>query len=286
MSIFQGLGIAMVSPFCEDTEGAVQKLINHYDNCVDALIVCGTTGEASTMSTEEKVNLVRLVKKYADVPVIVGAGTNCTATTCDNAKRYADIGADALLVVTPYYNKCTQDGLVEHYARVCEQGLDVIAYNVPSRTSVNILPATASRLSNVKHLVGIKEASGNFTQMMETLRVCEGKIDLYCGDDDLNVPAILMGYSGTISVCGNVAPKITYQSIKEAQAKNAVVASAYRHLLAPLIEALFCEVNPIPTKAALNLMGIDVGSPRLPLTQMSTNNLQNLKNRLLELELI
>ncbi|MBQ4049511.1 MAG: 4-hydroxy-tetrahydrodipicolinate synthase [Clostridia bacterium] len=286
MSVFQGLGIAMVSPFCDDIEGAVQKLINHYGECADALIVGGTTGEASTMTTEEKVNLVRLVKKHATVPVIVGAGSNCTATACDNAKRYADLGADALLVVTPYYNKCTQDGLVEHYGRICEQGLDVIAYNVPSRTGVNILPATAFRLADIDHLAGLKEASGDFAQMMETLRLTEGKIDLYCGDDDLNVPAILMGYSGTISVCGNVAPKITYQAVKEAQAKNAVIASAYRHLLAPLIKALFCEVNPIPTKAALNLMGIEVGAPRLPLTEMRADNLQILKKRLMELELL
>jgi len=286
MSIFTGLGIAMVTPFGQNNLNATQKLLDYYGENADALIILGTTGEASTMTECEKTDFIKFVLNRTKLPVIVGAGSNSTYTACKNVQKYADLGVTASLIVTPYYNKCTQKGLIEHYQRICEVGLPIIAYNVPSRTGVNILPTTAKELADIKNLVGIKEASGNFTQMMETLRLTQGKIDLYSGDDDLALPAILMGYKGVISVSGNIVPQILKKAINFALQGDSVNAAKYRHLLAPIHQSLFCEVNPIPIKAALNMIDIDVGAPRLPLTEMTAENKQILAQNLKELNIL
>ncbi len=286
MSIFEGLGIAMPTPFGRESLRATEELIEYYGQNADAIIALGTTGEASTMTEAEKTDFIKLVRRRTKLPLIVGAGSNSTSAACDNVKRYSDLGVDGALVVTPYYNKCTQEGLVRHYAKVCEEGLPVIAYNVPARTGVNILPNTAARLAEIKNLVGLKEASGDFGQMMEALRLTKGRLDLYSGDDDLTVPAILMGYKGVISVTGNVAPVLVKTAVREAMNGNATLAANFRHMLAPLTSALFSEVNPIPVKAAMNMLGISVGEPRLPLTQMTDKNMEILRARLEELGLL
>ncbi len=285
MSIFRGSGVAIVTPMYED--GAVNfvafaKLIEvQVSNGTDAIIVCGTTGESSTLTHEEHLEVIRFCaeKVAGRVPVIAGTGSNCTKTAVYLSQEAEKFGVDGLLLVSPYYNKATQNGLYVHFKTVAESvKLPVILYNVPSRTGGNILPETVVRLCrDVENIVGVKEASGNISQIAHLAAIADGCVDIYSGNDDQIVPIMSLGGLGVISVLANVAPAQTHaicQSFLDGDAKE----SCKLQLRAlELCNALFCEVNPIPVKTALNLMGMEAGIPRLPLTQMEEANAERLK---------
>ena len=238
----------------------------------DAIIICGTTGESATMTEEEHSEAIRFTVERVKhrIPVIAGTGSNSTATAVQLSKGAMEDGADALLLVTPYYNKATQNGLIAHYTKICtEAPLPAILYNVPSRTGCSIQPKTLAHLvKNVDSIVGVKEASGNIGNVAEIMHLCDGNIDLYSGNDDQVVPLLSLGGIGVISVLSNVAPKYVHDMVMK-YLDGDVKGSAKMQLDAiPLCSALFCEVNPIPVKAALNMMGKNVGSLRAPLTEM------------------
>ena len=285
MAIFKGAAVAIVTPMLENGEVNYPKLGEIIEfqiaNKTDAIVICGTTGEASTLSHEEHIEVIDYcVKKVAKrLPVIAGTGSNCTETAIYLSQEAEKSGADALLVVTPYYNKATQKGLIAHYKAVAESvDLPIIMYNVPGRTGCNILPATAAELvKNVKNIVGIKEASGNVSQVAKLMSLCGDEIELYSGNDDQIVPILSLGGLGVISVLSNVAPKETHD-IVEMYLDGDVRGSMELQLRAiPLIDQLFCEVNPIPVKAGMNMMGLEVGPLRMPLTEMEDAHKENLK---------
>lgn len=285
MSVFKGAAVAIVTPMKENGEVNYPKLgeIIEYQisHKTDAIVICGTTGEASTLSHEEHLEVIDYcVKKVAKrVPVIAGTGSNCTQTAIYLSKEAQKSGADALLIVTPYYNKATQKGLIAHYTAIAQSvELPIIMYNVPSRTGCNILPETAAALvRNVKNIVGIKEASGNISQVAKLMSICGDEIELYSGNDDQIVPLLSLGALGVISVLSNVAPKQTHD-IVEMYLDGDVRGSMELQLKAiPLIDQLFCEVNPIPVKAGMNLMGFEVGPLRMPMTEMEDAHKENLK---------
>ena len=285
MSVFKGAAVAIVTPMFENGEVNYPKLgeIIEYQiaHKTDAIVICGTTGEASTLSHEEHLEVIDYcVKKVAKrVPVIAGTGSNCTETAIYLSQEAEKSGADALLVVTPYYNKATQKGLIAHYTAVAESvELPIIMYNVPGRTGCNILPETAATLvRNVKNIVGIKEACGNISQIAKLMSICGDEIELYSGNDDQIVPILSLGGLGVISVLSNVAPEETHD-IVEMYLDGDVRGSMELQLKAiPLIDQLFCEVNPIPVKAGMNLMGFEVGPLRMPLTEMEDAHKENLK---------
>lgn len=280
MAIFTGAGVAIVTPFNEDESINYDKLDQlidfHCNNGTDSIIVCGTTGESATMTEEEHMECVKFVIDRAKgrIPVIAGTGSNCTKTAVDMSKEAADYGADGLLLVTPYYNKATQAGLVAHYTAVAKEAkAPIIMYSVASRTGCNIEPATVAELvKNVDNIVGVKEASGNISQVAKIMEMTDGNIDLYSGNDDQIVPLLSLGAKGVISVLSNVAPQETHD-ICELFFKGDVAGSRALQLRAlPLIEQLFCEVNPIPVKRAMALMGKDCGPLRMPLTQISAEH--------------
>lgn len=285
MSVFKGAAVAIITPMLENGEVNYPKLgeIIEYQiaHKTDAIVICGTTGEASTLSHEEHLEVIDYcVKKVAKrIPVIAGTGSNCTETAIYLSQEAEKSGADALLVVTPYYNKATQKGLIAHYTAVAESvALPIIMYNVPSRTGCNILPETAATLvKNVKNIVGIKEASGNISQVAKLMSLCGDEIELYSGNDDQIVPLLSLGALGVISVLSNVAPEEAHD-IVEMYLDGDVRGSMELQLKAiPLVDQLFCEVNPIPVKAGLNLMGFEVGPLRMPLTEMEEAHKENLK---------
>lgn len=286
--IFKGNCTALVTPFNKSgtkiNYEALKKLIDMQlsSNC-SAILFIGTTGESTTLSQKEKYELAKFGIEYVNhkVPVIVGAGSNSTKEAIEKSKIYESLGADALLHVTPYYNKCTQTGLLHHYTAIADSvNIPIILYNVPSRTGVNILPETIRILSKHKNIKGIKEASGNMAQIAEILRTCSKDFAVYSGDDSLVVPILSLGGKGVISVTGNISPYLM-QTMCDAYFKgNTLYACELQHKLAPLINALFSEVNPIPVKEALNLLGLDVGPCRLPLTKISTKNKHKLKKLL------
>ena len=285
MSVFKGAAVAIVTPMLENGEVNYPKLGEIIEfqiaNKTDAIVICGTTGEASTLSHEEHLEVIDYcVKKVAKrVPVIAGTGSNCTETAIYLSQEAEKSGADALLVVTPYYNKATQKGLIAHYTQVAESvSLPIIMYNVPGRTGCNILPETAATLvRNVKNIVGIEEVSGNISQVAKLMSICGDEIELYSGNDDQIVPLMSLGGLGVISVLSNVAPKETHD-IVEMYLEGDVRGSMELQLKAiPLIDQLFCEVNPIPVKAGMNLMGFEVGPLRMPLTEMEDAHKENLK---------
>ena len=285
MSVFKGAAVAIVTPMFENGEVNYPKLGEIIEfqiaNKTDAIVICGTTGEASTLSHEEHIEVIDYcVKKVAKrVPVIAGTGSNSTETAIYLSQEAEKSGADALLVVTPYYNKATQKGLIAHYTQVAESvDLPIIMYNVPGRTGCNILPETAAALvKNVKNIVGIKEASGNISQVAKLMSLCGDEVELYSGNDDQVVPLLSLGGLGVISVLSNVAPKETHD-IVEMYLEGDVKGSMELQLKAiPLVDQLFCEVNPIPVKAGVNLMGFEVGPLRMPLTEMEDANKENLK---------
>ena len=285
MSVFKGAAVAIVTPMFENGEVNYPKLGEIIEfqiaNKTDAIVICGTTGEASTLSHEEHIEVIDYcVKKVAKrVPVIAGTGSNSTETAIYLSQEAEKSGADALLVVTPYYNKATQKGLIAHFTQVAESvELPIILYNVPGRTGCNILPETAAALvRNVKNIVGIKEAIGNISQVAKLMSICGDEIELYSGNDDQIVPLMSLGGLGVISVLSNIAPKETHD-IVEMYLEGDVKGSMELQLKAiPLIDQLFCEVNPIPVKAGMNLMGFECGPLRMPLTEMEDAHKENLK---------
>lgn len=280
MAIFTGAGVAIVTPFNKDESINYDKLDElidyHCSHGTDSIIICGTTGESATMTEEEHIECVKFTIDRAKgrIPVIAGTGSNCTRTAIDMSKEAADYGADGLLLVTPYYNKATQAGLIAHYTAVAKEAkAPIIMYSVASRTGCNIEPATAAALvKDVDNIVGIKEASGNISQVAKIMEMTDGKVDLYSGNDDQIVPLLALGGIGVISVLSNVAPQETHD-ICEKFFKGDIAGSRNLQLRAlPLVEQLFCEVNPIPVKRAMSLMGMDCGPLRMPLTQISAEH--------------
>ena len=285
MAIFEGAGVALVTPFKENGEVNYETLEEIVEEQIaggtDSIIVCGTTGEASTMSHEEHLDVVGYVCKVTGkrIPVIAGTGSNCTETAVYLSAEAQRRGADGLLLVSPYYNKATQNGLKAHFKAVADAvKIPILLYNIPGRTGVTILPQTIADLcKNVENIVGVKEASGNFSAIATLMNLADGKVDLYSGNDDQIVPLLSLGGKGVISVLSNVAPRQTHD-ICAAYFEGDTARSAKLQLDAiPLITELFAEVNPIPVKAAMNLMGRNVGPLRLPLTEMEPQNQEKLK---------
>ena len=285
MAVFEGAGVALITPMHPDGSvnyGKLEEIIeDQIAGGTDSIIICGTTGEAATLSHEEHLDVIRACVKFVKgrIPVIAGTGSNCTETAIYLSKEAEAAGADALLVVTPYYNKATQKGLIAHFTAVARAvSVPIILYNVPSRTGCNILPATAAALvRDVDNIVGIKEASGNISQIAELMALTEGKIDLYSGNDDQIVPIMSLGGKGVISVLSNVAPAQTHEIAAACLAGDYRKGAALQLKALELCHALFYEVNPIPVKEAMNLQGWEVGPLRPPLTPMEPANAQRLK---------
>ena len=276
MAIFKGAGVAIVTPMKENLEINYDKLDEMLEDQIaggtDAIIICGTTGESATMTEAEHMEAIRFTVERVKhrVPVIAGTGSNSTATAIELSKEAEKDGVDGLLLVTPYYNKATQNGLISHFSAVCnEVKIPAILYNVPSRTGCNIQPATLAQLvKNVENIVGVKEASGNIGQVAEIMHLCDGNIDLYSGNDDQVVPLLSLGGIGVISVLSNVAPTYVHDMVYKYLNGDTKESCSMQLKALPLCSALFCEVNPIPVKAALNLMGKEVGPLRGPLTEI------------------
>lgn len=284
MSIFTGAGVAVITPMNEDLSVNYEELAKILDDQIakktDAIIICGTTGESSTLTLEEHADVIRFACKHVNkrVPVIAGTGSNCTQTAIRLSQDAEKDGADALLIVTPYYNKATQKGLIAHYTQIAESvSLPIIMYNVPSRTGCNILPATAVELAkNVPNIVAIKEASGNISQIMDLAMLADGCIDIYSGNDDQILPLLAIGGKGVISVLSNVAPTQTHEICAKFFEGDVEGARKLQMDALPLIHALFSEVNPIPVKEAMNLMGWNAGPCRMPLSPMDAANKEKL----------
>lgn len=277
MSIFTGAGVAIVTPFHEDESinyDRLDELIDyHCENGTDSIIICGTTGESATMTEEEHAECVRFTIERAKgrIPVIAGTGSNCTRTAIELSKDAAEHGADGLLLVTPYYNKATQAGLIAHYTAVAKEAkAPIIMYSVASRTGCNIEPATVAALvKNVDNIVGIKEASGNISQVAKIMSLTDGKVDLYSGNDDQIVPLLSLGAKGVISVLSNIAPRETHDICAKFFAGDVAGSAALQLKAIPLVDQLFCEVNPIPVKKAMQLIGKDCGPLRMPMTELT-----------------
>lgn len=285
MAIFKGAGVAIVTPMYEDGKINYDKLgeLIEYQiaNSTDAIIICGTTGESSTMTHGEHLNTIKYaIDKVAKrVPVIAGTGSNCTETAIMLSQEAASYGADALLLVTPYYNKATQKGLIAHYTAIANAVPEtpIIMYNVPSRTGCNLLPATVVSLcKNVKNIVGIKAASGDLSQIAKMMSMAGEDLELYSGNDDQILPIMSLGGLGVISVLSNVAPKQTHDIVMKFMEGDTREAARLQLEAIPLINALFCEVNPIPVKTAMNMMGMEVGPLRMPLCEMEESNKETL----------
>ncbi len=285
MAIFKGAGVAIVTPFHEDGSINYEKFAQLVEDQIaggtDAIIVCGTTGEASTLTHEEHLDLIRFCAEKVNgrVPVVAGTGSNCTKTAVYLSTEAEKYGVDGLLLVTPYYNKATQNGLYEHFKTVADSvKLPIILYNVPGRTGCNIMPETVVRLcTDVSNIVAIKEASGNIGQVVKLMALANGKVDLYSGNDDQVVPLMSLGGKGVISVLSNVAPRQMHD-ICQKFFDGDIEGSMKEQLRAiELCNALFCEVNPIPVKTALNLMGKEVGPLHMPLSKMEPANVEKLK---------
>ena len=291
--IFKGCGTAIITPFTKDNQvdyDAFKKMLEfQVENGADCIIVCGTTGEASTMTTDEKKKAIEFALKTINkrIPVIAGTGSNCTESAIEMTKYCESIGVDGALVVTPYYNKTTQAGLVAHYTAIANATkLPIVLYNVPGRTGVNIQPKTCLELSKIENIVAIKEASGNLSQIAEIANLCRDDLNIYSGNDDQIIPILSLGGLGVISVLSNIMPKYTHQMTEEFFNHNIEDAAKMQVDSIPLIKALFCEVNPIPVKAACNLLDLGGGAPRLPLVPMSETNLEVLKAEMKKMNLL
>ena len=284
--LFEGSGVAIITPFKDGkiNYDAMGNLIEwHIENKTDAIIVCGTTGESATMSDEERKTTIKFVvdKVNKRIPVIAGSGSNNTAYSVELSKYCQEVGADGLLVVTPYYNKSTQDGLIKHFTTIAESvDIPIILYNVPGRTGVNIKPTTVEKLSKVKNIVAIKEASGDISQVAEISRLCGDDFAIYSGNDDQIVPILSLGGSGVISVLANVLPKETHDIVEKYLSGDIEEARKLQLSLNELVSSLFIEVNPIPVKAAMNLMGLEAGELRLPLVEISEASLKVLADNM------
>lgn len=284
--IFKGCGTAIITPFTEDGVNfeEFRKMIEFQINeGVDSIVVCGTTGESSTMSTEEKKETIKFAIDVANkrVPIIAGTGGNCTKSAIEMSKYAESVGSDAVLVVTPYYNKTTQAGLIAHYKAIAESiTIPVILYNVPSRTGLNIAPATYLELSKIDNIVATKEASGNLSQIAEIANLCRDNLAIYSGNDDQVLPILSLGGLGVISVLSNIIPKDVHNMVKYFLDGNVKEATKLQINTLKLTSALFSEVNPIPVKAACNIIGFNAGIPRLPLVEMTDAGKENLKKEI------
>lgn len=287
--LFKGAASAVPTPFNENGVDIkeFEKFLNfQIDNNIDAIVVCGTTGESSTMTKEEKISAIKCAIKTSNkrVPVIVGTGSNNTIEAIKMSKIAEKLGADGVLVVTPYYNKTTQLGLISHYKLIANNiNLPIIIYNVPSRTGINIEPETCFKLSKTKNIVAIKEASGNISQVAQIANLCGNNLTIYSGNDDQAIPICSLGGLGVISVLSNIKPQFTHDMIYDFLNGNIEKAREKQIKAIPLINSLFSEVNPIPVKAALNNLGFNFGLPRLPLLEMSEEKrkklFENLNNQ-------
>ena len=277
MAIFNGAGVAIVTPMNNDLSvnyGKLEEIIDfQINNGTDAIIIAGTTGESSTLSMEEHRDVIKAAVKFVNkrVPVIAGTGSNCTKTAIQLTTEAEEDGADGALIVTPYYNKATQHGLVSHYTAIAkETKLPIILYNVPGRTGTNIAPETVATLvKDVPNIVGLKDATGNMAQSVKTMTLCDGNLELYSGEDGLVVPLLSIGGIGVISVLSNIAPQQTHDMVMSFLNGDTKKAMEMQLKCSALVDALFSEVNPIPVKKAMNLMGMNVGSLRGPLEEMS-----------------
>ena len=284
MSIFKGAGVAIVTPMKEDYSvdyEALQENIDYQvDHGCDCIVIAGTTGEGSTLTEEEHLQVIKAAVEFTKhrIPVVAGSGSNCTRTAIAMSKEADSYGVDGLLVVTPYYNKATQNGLIAHYTAIAsEVKAPIIMYNVPSRTGCNIQPATAATLvKTVDNIVGIKDAAGDLSQTAKMMNLCDGQIELYSGNDDQILPMLSLGGLGVISVLCNIAPQKTHDIVFEFLNGNIAEAAKLQLDAIPLINALFSEVNPIPVKDAMNRMGMKAGPLRMPMTEMTDANKEKL----------
>ena len=284
--IFKGCGTAIVTPFTKNGVNfdEFRKLIEYQiKEGADAIIVCGTTGESSAMSMQEKKETIKFAIDVANkrIPIIAGTGSNCTKNAIEMSKYAESVGADAVLLVTPYYNKTTQKGLVAHYKAISSEiKIPIILYNVPSRTGVNILPKTCLELSKLDNIVAIKEASGNISQIAKIASLCGDNLHIYSGNDDQTLPILSLGGIGVISVLSNIAPKFVHNMVFDYLSGNYTLVKDSQIKSISLIDSLFCETNPIPVKSALSMMGYDSMRVRLPLVTMSLE-----KQKILETEM-
>ena len=291
-TVFEGTATAIVTPMNDDLSvdyDALGRLIDfQIDSGINAIVAVGTTGESATLEYAEQKDVIRFTvgRVAGRVPVIAGAGTNNTLHVLENVRNACEAGADALLVVTPYYNKATQNGLIAHFTAVADAStVPVILYNVPSRTGCNLLPTTVAKLADHPNIVGIKEASGNMAQLVELVALCGDKLDIYSGEDALNVPIMSMGGKGAISVLSNVMPAESVAMTDACLAGDYPTAAKLQCKMLPLIQALFCEVNPIPAKAAAAAMGFGHENIRMPLSRMEDANRQRLLTEMRKLGL-
>lgn len=278
MSIFKGSGVAITTPFKGDKvdyEKLGELLEWHIDEGTDAIVICGTTGESATMSNEEQKEAIQFTVKKVNqrIPVIAGTGSNNTKNSIELSQFAEKVGANALLIVTPYYNKTTQKGLIEHYSAIADNvNVPIIVYNVPGRTGLNVLPKTLEKLSKHPNIRGVKEASGDIAQVAEIARLCKDNFDIYSGNDDMVVPLLSLGGVGVISVAANILPKDMHDMVFSYLEGDIDRSRDLQLNMKSLIDALFIEVNPIPVKEAMNLLGMNVGNVRLPLTSMDPEN--------------
>lgn len=294
MAIFTGAGVAIVTPMKENGEVNYDKMGELLDyqinNSTDAIVVCGTTGEASTLTHEEHIETIRFTADYVKkrVPVIAGTGSNCTETAIYLSQEAQKAGVDACLVVTPYYNKATQKGLIAHYTSVANSiKVPVIMYNVPSRTGCGLNPETIAHLvKNVDNIVGLKDATGDLSHAAKTMNLCDGKLELYSGNDDQVVPLLSLGGLGVISVLSNIAPRQTHDIVMEFLEGDYKKAAKLQLDAIPLINALFCEVNPIPVKTAMNMLGWEAGPLRAPLCEMEDAHKEMLRQEMIRYGLL
>lgn len=292
-TIFTGAGVAIVTPMNQDGSINFDKLGQlidfNIDNGTDAIIICGTTGESATMSDEEHIECIRYAVEKVNkrVPVVAGTGSNHTEYAVNLSKKAEELGADALLVVTPYYNKTSQHGLIKHFTAVAEAvNLPIILYNVPSRTGVNIAPETCLELSKIDNIVAVKEASGNISQVTKIAALCGDNLDIYSGNDDQIIPIMSLGGKGVISVLSNCMPFETHEICQLCLDNNYDEARKKAYRILGFTNALFCDVNPVPVKEALNIMGFKVGSCRLPLVDMNDSNIEKLTNEMKAIGLV
>lgn len=287
MSIFTGSGVAIVTPFNNDGvdfERLGELLEWHIAHKTDAIIVCGTTGEATTMTETEKKETIKYTvdKVNGRIPVIAGTGSNCTRSAIEMTSWAESIGVDAFLVITPYYNKSTQKGCIEHFKAVAGSvKKPIIIYNVPSRTGMNILPETILELSEIDNIAAVKEASGNISQVAKIAHLCKDKIDIYSGNDDQVIPILSLGGKGVISVSANILPEEMHNICEKFFSGDIKGALSLQLDMLSLINSLFIETNPIPVKTAMNLMGMNVGPLRLPLVDMEPKNLDTMKKEMI-----
>ena len=288
MAIFTGAGVALITPMNDDGSVNYEKLREllefHVANKTDAIIICGTTGEASTLSDEEHLECIRFACEVINkrIPVIAGTGSNCTQSAIELSKEAEKSGVDGLLLVTPYYNKATQNGLKAHYKAIAKEvNVPIILYNVPSRTGTRLAPQTVVDLCHeVPNIVGVKDATGDISEVAELMSLAKGTVDVYSGNDDQIVPVLSLGGKGVISVLSNILPKETHDMVASYLDGDVVKSCEMQLKYFDLVKALFCEVNPIPVKKALNLMGMEVGSLRRPLTEMEDANAKRLEEEM------